>query len=65
MKLISRMYLLPKAREYGVVTTLLHTPEVGGAEDKYSEEHICFLIAYIYIYIYICVPVPVAARSKP
>jgi hypothetical protein len=36
------MYLLPKARECGAVTTLLHTPAVDVAEDKYSKEHLCF-----------------------
>ena len=47
MKLITRMYLLPKARECGTVTTLLHTSEIGGAEDNYSQGNICFLIAYL------------------
>jgi hypothetical protein len=42
------MYVLPKARECGAVTTLLHTPAIGGVEDNYSQEQPCFLIAYLH-----------------
>jgi hypothetical protein len=41
MNLITRMYLLPKARECGTPTTLLHTPAIGGAEDNRSQDHLC------------------------
>jgi hypothetical protein len=39
------MYLLPKAREYGAVTTLLHTPAICGAKDNYSQKQPHVLIA--------------------
>jgi len=42
------MYLLPKGRERGTVTTLLHTPAVCGAEDNYCQRKFCFLIAYLH-----------------
>jgi hypothetical protein len=48
MKLITPMYLPPKARACGTVTTLLHTPAIGGAEDNCCQEQICFLIVYLH-----------------